>query len=424
MKSRILLPFIFNLFIFSIIEGNTNFESKEIFADSLSYYMKFLERSSIEPKWNRSLLKAARLAREMGRDSIALEFLKRVKEGKEVEDAWYMMAQIYFDRELYNEAESKLLGLIGWAQTKETIYNAVCLLAKIYVTKGNLNMALSYIKGLLQDPDVPSNCLDEARYLYEWIRYLKGYYPSPLKLNESFSDLYPESPRSPKLLFEVFLYYSNKHKKEAAVSIFNKMVSRYPNDSLTFKALTGLHSILSKDEEYGVWEKYLERKALDSLAFKAFFTLAEWAEERGDLDYALEYYERASQSVDYKRVALFRMAKILKKIKKEDEAIVLFERLYDENPDDTLGFLSLFERIVLLKSLGRSKKADSLFSVGEKKLEGDRLVELLLLMGKLAFEEGDLNKTELYLKKALEFCESEEKREKVRAFMRSFLKDK
>jgi tetratricopeptide (TPR) repeat protein len=403
-----------------LVEIGDIFEKKGKKKEALRYYKELLKKHG-DGELGRIFLRAGKIAKELGEDSAAINFLNNVREGSEWEEALYILAEIYLEKENYDEAEAKLLGLLGWSKNRELIYKAVCLLANTYIEKGDLEGALSYITGLLQDPNVSPDCLDEARYLYEWIRYLKGYYSSPMELNEAFSDLYPESPRAPKLLFEVFLYYVKKHMKLKAISLFNKLVERYPDDSITFMALQELHNFPLREEEVKIWEKYIGNKGMDSLGFKALYTIAQWAEERGEFELSLDLYDRVSSSDEYRRNALFKMGKILTRIKRENEALILFERLYEENPDDTLGFLSLLERISLLEIVGRAEEADSLFNSVRNKLKGDRLAEILYLRGNLAFKRGDLDKTLYYLKEALRVCESVEKRREIEEFLNSIL---
>lgn len=309
------------------------------------------------------------------------------------------------------EALDVLNGLLGWAEKKEVIWRADLLISRIHMELGNFSLSESYLEGLLADPSLPPEIRDEARLLKLMLKYRRGSpeLRSPIDVNLLFAKLYPRSPKTPTLLHEVYWIYLKRRKKREALNLLRRLVKDYPTVPITYNSLR---------EYYGAYgsipvnliEDYM-RANLSSVDCEKLIWLADRLKEKGENEEALNYYEKARKGGKCEKTALLRMSELLVSLNKKDEALVLLEEISDYG--DSLGIIGLLRRMSLLYNLGRVGEEDSLFRAWSGRLQGEKLVKLLLKHGELLYYGGQFDSAKVYLKSAYELTKDESVRDYI-----------
>ncbi len=255
------------------------------------------------------------------------------------------------------------------------------------------NAFLNYIANT-DKKDVKHN---EALLNLERIAFKRGRYASEIAIYENFVTKYPDSPLSPKMLFDLARYYKIAGKIDGTfekykILMTNPIYSAF-EDSAAFLMADTYFSIEKKNEAVS-FLRSMANVTSDSVRTQNFFLkIASLYENSGDYEAAVAWYDssfalEASQNLSIK--ALIGIGRIFKKIDRWMDSGKTYERIitdYSDNPYIKDVYLALSE---IYSLEGRLKIAALTAEKAVKYAAENEKPDILLYIADL-YEEIDEN---------------------------------
>ncbi len=269
-------------------------------------------------------------------DSIAKEHFIRLHDTSALYFwALYLYSRILLKAKSYKLAMPLLSYIANFNIERSLQRRVFYYLGKISINERNWDSAITYFKKVLS-LGFKGMDIDTAEYLYEYAKLQKGMYASPIELNVSFSEKYPENHMVSSLLDEVLTYYMTKGKADSAYDVLLKRRkistdSTYMSefnaflDMLTLKDTVCVHALVDFIEKNGTDFERIE--------------LGNKLIEMGMYDVAIDILKDIASKNN--RRALFLVAKAYKNMGKTDESNLVLKEVFP--PYDSLGMQSFGE---------------------------------------------------------------------------------
>jgi len=199
--------------------------------------------------------------------------------------------------------------------------------------------------------DAPSSIVDEGRYQVERSLLKLGLYSSPVTMLKAYVRKYPESARAPRFQMEIAQYYLQTEEYSRAIEAFERFLELFSGRVEEAEARLGLAKAQEKvgafDEAH---EEYLRGPKESPLAPMAWFNAAHISYRLGELGRAISECQNVIDKFggsQYAEQALHMQGNCFLRLRKYEEAMLVYERLLSEYPSSQ-GIEELRFRIALL----------------------------------------------------------------------------
>jgi len=314
------------------------------------------------------------------------------------DDAYLLLGKINFLLNNYDEAIKWLILLTNELPLSRWSPNAYKYLGEIFKNTGDYKTALEYYEKVLSVTWATPDLFDEARYNIEEIKWKQGKYPTKINMYKAFTNKYPQSRRTPSLLFEIGEYYHAAKRYDLAIQFNNKILLNHPESEKSNEALLILVEIYQemgdRNEAIELLKKSLkERPELNN---DINLKLGEIYFEAGELRKSIEYYKEVSSSA-YKPYALYQIGSIYQELGLFKEARIPLQNIIKNF--ETSEFLDRAYLLIAKTYMheGSLKKTIEILDEGLKKLEKSKTGPLLLFKAEIYSEFKDEEALELYL---------------------------
>ena len=261
------------------------------------------------------------------------------------------------------------------------------------------NAFLNYIANT--DPEDKNR--DEALYFLERINFKTGRYSSEIQIAENFISKYPESPRSPLLLFDLAHYYTLAGQVPRAAEyywvILNNAIYADYADSAAMLLTDAYVGTNQKDKAIAFLHERAESRKKNSSGQSMLMKLGSLYESWGLYDVAIAWYDSSSEinaSSSLTVRALCGIGRCLVEVNRWSDAEKTYKRIITEFPRNA----SLLDVHVALSNLlyqqGRVDEAILAAENALKLAKGTRKAEILAYTAKLYEEVDEKHALQLY----------------------------
>lgn len=261
--------------------------------------------------------------------------------------------------------------------------------------------ALEIMKTLGEDPQ---NDIEQVLMQAKIARKLKSY-PKAMQLIRKAYEL---DPQSPEVIIELARIKTLQESEEFGLEIVDKALeSKIQSDSLILEKVRYLKKVYSEKRALDFLESYLENNR--EPAFTVLNQYGQMQNERGEVEKAIDAYERSLKKNDRQSEIHTEAGKLYVKTGNLDMAVNHFDKAVKQNSSQMDAYLQLCD--VFLKRR-EEKRAEKIITNAIQDCE-----EHYLIYDKAAQvynQLGDVDKAEMYLRKAAEINPGDEKlREKL-----------
>ncbi|MFC1509015.1 tetratricopeptide repeat protein, partial [Candidatus Omnitrophota bacterium] len=244
---------------------------------------------------------------------------------------------------------------------------------------------------------------DDARYFLERINFKTGKYYSEIQIAENFINKYPESPRSPALLFDLAKYYrlSNQTLRAADyywVLLNNDLYSSFADSAAHLLADTYVAAKQRDKATAFLIERAVNNKNTVS-GQKMLYKMGSLYESWELFDAAIAWYD-SSLSVDVSPVttvrSLWGIGRCLVKVKRWFDAEKIYERITSEFPENPYVLDIYLALSTLFYNQGRINESIREAENSLQYAQGSRKTEILQFTGKLYEEVDEKHALQLY----------------------------
>lgn len=299
-------------------------------------------------------------------------------------------------------------------EDKELKFYVYKLKGELYEKKRIFNLAReNYVKAaeLTSDPKTKYDLF----YRAEYCNYKLGKYKSAPQLNISYIKKYPESPKNPELLYELFLYYYKTGLFAASLDALDSMINFYPDEEPTLLALKYL---VEHHRDHQI-EKILLTYSTKTKTFQndVFLLLGKLKERTGNDEEALKFYSKVKGKM--KEEADICIMDILYRNNKLDELLNYAEDLR-ENVNTRSGFNALIFTIKALRNKGLEEAMWTL--IDQYRMETFRFkADFLIFISDIYLEEGDTLQAIRTLEEAEKIAVNKQLRRKIEEKIKKIL---
>ena len=325
-------------------------------------------------------------------------YLLNTPQGVNVDEALYFLGLSYERSQQPELASNSFNKLILEYPSYTKIMDAYFRLGENYYEANQFidseNAFLNYISNIYTPDD---SRYDEALLYLERIKFKTGVYALESDIAEHFIAQYPESPRSPQLLFDLARYYQTSGKPEDAIEKYkilmnNTLYAAYADSAIMCVADTYVAQD-KKDMAIAFLTQQLH-ESVDSLRTqKIYYKLGSVYEEWKLYGEAITWYEQAltvNRSSDLSFHSLWGIGRIFLTLNRWYEATKTFERAISDhsNHPDIIEIYLLLAKIYF--DQGRLKDAIRVAEESVKLADDQRKSDILLFVAEL-YEESDEN---------------------------------
>jgi len=299
-------------------------------------------------------------------------------------------------------------------EDRELKFYVYKLKGELYEKKRIFNLAReNYIKAaqLTSDPKTKYDLF----YRAEYCNYKSGKYKNAPQLNISYIKKYPESPKNPELLYELFLYYYKTGLFTASLDALNSMINFYPDKEPTLLACKYL---VEHHRDHQI-EKILLTYSTKTKKFQndVFLLLGKLKERTGNDEEALKFYSKVTGKM--KEEADIRIMDILYRNNKLDELLNYAEYLH-ENVNTRSGFNALIFTIKAMRNKGLEEAMWTL--IDQYRQESFRFkADFLIFISDIYLEEGDTLQAIRTLEEAGKIAVNKQLRRKIEEKIKKIL---
>ena len=349
-------------------------------------------------------------------------YLAETPEGRNQPEAMYYLGLCYEISNRPNLAATAFRRVSLSHPSFDRVLNSFFRLGRAYFDTGQYaeaeNAFLNYVSNTpASDPDH-----DEALFYLERIKFRTGEYTSELQIAEKFAEKYPDSPRSPGLLFDLARYYRASGDNEKAIAMYQRIISDFRYASYFDTAAGMIAETLDQAGDFERAKTFLldaAHKAKNpSTAGKMYLRLGILTENRLDYNAAIAWYDSAlavngapQVSID----ALTGIGRVFGLLKRWYQAAQTYERIIEEYPGwENIGdiYASLAE---VYYAQGRIRDAAQIAEKGVNHLSGMRKTALKFRIADL-YEEID-NRRALRMYRTMSTDESMPSDQRSRALL-------
>ncbi|MBN1290505.1 MAG: tetratricopeptide repeat protein, partial [Candidatus Latescibacteria bacterium] len=273
------------------------------------------------------------------------KYLVERPDGKNIDEALYFLGRAYEQIEQPRPAGNAFLRLTLDYPSYEWIMDAYFRLGKNFFESGRFVEAENAFINFITNSARTDNNYDEALYYLERIKFKTGEYYDETQIAENFIDKYPESPRSPMLLFELARYNNLSGRKSRAIDYYqvlmnNPLYAAY-SDSSAF-LLADLYVSMGNNDKAA---SFLLGRAFENSntlsAQKMYYKLGSLYEEQEWYDTAIAWYDSSvavNISPEYSVDALYGIGRSFTKVNRFMDAERTYKRIVNEYPDNPYNF--------------------------------------------------------------------------------------
>ena len=244
---------------------------------------------------------------------------------------------------------------------------------------------------------------DEALYYLERIKFKTGEYYDETQIAENFIEKYPESPRSPMLLFELARYHELSARKTRAEDYYqvlmnNPLYAAFADSSAYL--LADLYvSINSKDKAAAFLLGRAGEKRHTLSAQKMYYKLGSLYEEWERYDTAIAWYDSSvviNISPEISVDALYGIGRSFTEVNRYMDAEKTYKRIINEYPKNPYNF-EIYEKLAdLYFQQGLINKAIYASENSLKYARDDQKVDVLFFLADLYEEVHEDHALQLY----------------------------
>jgi len=350
-----------------------------------------------------------------GKLGMAIQDLQHVtSESKYYGWSIYYNAKVKIKLGNIDDALKILRFLESHSEDKELKFYVYKLKGELYEKKRIFNLARENYINAAQLSGDPKTRYD-LFYRAEYCNYKLGKYKSAPQLNISYIKKYPESPKNPELLYELFLYYYKTGLFTASLKTLDTMINLYPDEEPTLLALKYLveHHKDHQIEEILLTYSSKTKKFLNDV----FLLLGKLKERTGNDEDALKFYSKVKGKL--KEEADICIMEILYRNNKLDELLNYAEELR-ENVNTRSGYNALIFTIKALRDKGLEEAMWSL--IEQYKLENFRFkADFLIFISDIYLEAGDTLKAIRTLEEAEKIAVNKQLRRRIEEKIKKIL---
>jgi len=267
------------------------------------------------------------------------KYLSEIPEGQNIDEALYYLGRAYEQNHQPELASRAFNRLTLEFPSYPGIMDAFFRVGKNLFESGRyIEAENAFLNYIVNSPEKEKNH-DEALYFLERIKFKTGQYSSETEIAENFISKYPESPRTPLLLFDLATYYRLTGQTQKALENYwvllnNRLYAPYADSTAVLLADTYV-SINKKDTAIDFLLEMATRKKNTASAQNMLFKLGTLYESWGTYDTAIAWYD-SSLSVDVSNLisakALWGIARCLTQINRWQDAEKAYNRIITEYP--------------------------------------------------------------------------------------------
>lgn len=369
-------------------------ESAKLFERFLSVYVgEELEQYALY-RLGRAQLKQGRIE--------SLEYFKKIvtkyPNSSLKDDAYLLLGKINFLLNNYEEATKWLSLLTNELPLSRWTPNAYKYLGEISENTGDYKTALGYYEKVLLVTWATPDLFDEARYNIEEIKWKQGKYPTKINMYKAFTNKYPQSRRTPSLLYEIGEYYHAAKRYDLAIQYNNKILLNHPESEKSNEALIILVEIYREMGDRNAAVKLLKKglKERPELNNEINLKLGELYFEAGELRKSIQYYKEINSRA-YKPYTLYQIGSIYNELGLFKEARIPLQNIIKDF--ETSEYLDKAYLLIAKTYIneGSLKKTIEILDEGLKSLEKSKTGPLLLFKAEIYSEFKDEEALDLYL---------------------------
>jgi TolA-binding protein len=295
------------------------------------------------------------------------EFLEKYSEyqGKEIEEAYYLLGQAYLRSGKYKEAEEVFNNLLflfpGFELASEVkYYNSLSLFKE-----NKYEEAIVQLKDLISETEIEDKKREEAQYLLARCLLNLHEYSKAIENLESLKQFEVEDSILEKVSFDLGLAYSWQGDKEKAILEFQEFIEKYPQSELIESAHFELGKDLYDLKKYKLALSELEKTSIDEALYLRGKASKELGDQEGEIAVFEELRERYPRS-NFSQEAYFVLGNNYYNQKKYKEAIEEFDKIVQFFPQSPLISESHYWMGWSYFKLANYKKASEYFNKVEE----------------------------------------------------------
>lgn len=265
------------------------------------------------------------------------EFLEKYSEyqGKEIEEAYYLLGQAYLRSGKYKEAEEVFNNLLflfpGFELASEVkYYNGLSLFKE-----NKYEEAIVQLKDLISETEIEDKKKEEAQYLLARCLLNLQEYSKAIKNLESLKQLEVEDSILEKVSFDLGLAYSRQGDKEKAILEFQEFIEKYPQSELINSAHFELGTDLYDLKKYKLALSELKKISTDEALYLRGKASKELGDQEGEIAAFEELREKYPRS-NFSQEAYFVLGNNYYNQKRYKEAIEEFDKIVQFFPQSPL----------------------------------------------------------------------------------------
>ena len=371
------------------------------YSESAKLFERFLSLYEGEELEQYALYRLGRAQLKQGRIE-SLEYFKKIvtkyPNSSLKDDAYLLLGKINFLLNNYDEAIRWLTLLTNELPLSRWTPNAYKYLGEISKNTGDYKTALEYYEKVLLISWATPDLFDEVRYNIEEIKWKQGKYATKINMYKAFTNKYPQSRRTPSLLFEIGEYYHAAKRYDLAIHYNNKILSNHPESEKSNEALIILVEIYREMGDRNAAIKLLQKglKERPELNNKINLKLGEIYFEAGELRKSIQYYKEISSRA-YKPYTLYQIGSIYNELGLFKEARIPLQNIIKDF--ETSEYLDKAYLLIAKTHMneGSLKKTIEILDEGLKNLEKNKTGPLLLFKAEIYSEFKDEEAIDLYL---------------------------
>jgi len=331
------------------------------------------------------------------------EYVRGTPNGASMDEALYFLGLSYERREQYGQAAAYFNRLVLEYPSHPKALEIYFRLGELFFRTNRFADAENAFENYVFNTPRNDEKRDEALFYLERIRFKTGRYASETEIAENFITKYPDSPRAPKLLFDLARYYIATGRYEDALEkyriLLNNPLYEVHADSAAYLTADLFDRLDQKDKARVFLIRLADETVDPERAQKMYLKLGRLNEKWELYDEAIGWYDKAltvdrSAALDFQ--ALWGIGRVFKKLHRWYEAAKTFERIIDEYPDrpEMLEIYTALSDVYFLQ--GRIKDSIRVAEKSAVLAEGERKNEILLRIAKMYEEINEEQALKLY----------------------------
>ncbi|MCE5248617.1 tetratricopeptide repeat protein [bacterium] len=267
------------------------------------------------------------------------KYLAETPEGQNIDEALYYLGRAY-EQNHQSEMASRVFNrlAIEFPSYSDNMEAYIRLGKNLFESGRFIESENAFLNYIANTPENDKNH-DEALYYLERIKFKTGQYTSEIQIAENFISKYPESPRTPLLLFDLANYYRMTGQPQEAIENYwvllnNRLYSAYVDSAGILMADTYV-SMNKKDSATSFLIELSNRKKNTATAQNMLLKLGSLYESWTNYDTAIAWYD-ISLSIDISYLAsvraLWGVARCCTQINRWQDAEKAYKRIISDYP--------------------------------------------------------------------------------------------